>query len=626
MSDVKYKFVFDLDGTLTAEETLPMIGRQFGRQAEIKQITAEVIRGTVPFVTGFLERVRLLGDLDVGKVSDLLAKTRLNLHLKDFVLENQEICAIATGNFRGWIDRLSSKFGCQVFASEGSIGETGHLEISSVLQKEEVVKYFQGEGYRVVFIGEGNNDSEAMRCADLSIAFGLVHEPANSVLQVADYLVYSEVALVRLLQQIKSPVIKESLVLSAAGIGSRLGIGQTKGLLDFFGKSLISHQLSLFEDIVDLRVVVGFQASDLVLEVLKHRTDVVFVYNREFATTGTGMSVYLGSLHGGEHIIAWDGDTIIHPEDVKKCLTSDSEFLGVSYQKTEDGVFANLDKNGDVTGFNRSQGDLEWTGPARLHHSKIVESTGNLYEMITGFLPMPSILLRALDVDTQSDYSAGLQLFKSWYLGNQRSHQYYKSLAESISSPQETRNRAPDSTEWDVALVKRYSSVSHDLLDLGSGTGLMINEIAASFRSVMAVEKYKEFSRFIKPRPNLDIINEDVLNLDIHRKFHLVTLFGLMNFFSDLEAKMIYKKAFESLQAGGQMIVKHQMGIESDVTVTGISEELGVEYFSNYRSLSREKEILLEVGFHVEDEIDIYPPPLNRWPNTHFYALVAQRL
>jgi hypothetical protein len=142
----------------------------------------------------------------------------------------------------------------------------------------------------------------------------------------------------------------------------------------------------------------------------------------------------------------------------------------------------------------------------------------------------------------------------------------------------------------------------------------------------MAVEKYKEFSRFIKPRPNLDIINEDVLNLDIHRKFHLVTLFGLMNFFSDLEAKMIYKKVFESLQAGGQMIVKHQMGIESDVTVTGISEELGVEYFSNYRSLSREKEILLEVGFHVEDEIDIYPPPLNRWPNTHFYALVAQRL
>lgn len=626
VNDRRIKFLFDLDGTLTAEETLPIIGREFGRGHEIAKLTEQVISGTIPFVTGFLDKVRILGDLDVNKISTLLTKTRLNPEIVDFILEDPERAAIVTGNFRGWIEGLVSLFPCEVFASEGLVGSDNRIEITSVLRKEDVVREFQAQGYKVVFIGEGNNDSEAMRWADVSIGFGLVHQPANSVLEIADYLIYCEKALVRLLQQIASPSTGTTLVLSAAGTGSRLGIGQTKGLLDFYGHSLISHQLSLFSDVDDLRVVIGFQGIDLVSEVLKHRDDVLFVFNHNYKSTGTAMSVYLGSLHGREQIIAWDADTIVHPDDVETCLASDSEFLGVSKQQTEEGIFAELDEHGRVMKFTKTPGPLEWTGPAKLNRSKILATQGNLFEMLeVNALPLPSLEVRAMDVDTPSDYETALQLYKSWYLGNRRIHEYYDHMAQTITSPLETRNNAPDSTKWDVELVLNYASATTDLLDLGSGTGLLVNQVAEHFRSVTAVEKYREFSRFIETRPNVSVVNADVLTLEVSRKFQLITLFGLMNFFSDIEAEGIYRKVFEFLEEGGRILVKHQMGIRADVIVTGFSEELGVEYFSNYRGLEREKNLLREVGLQIEEVFDIYPAELNRWQNTHFYALVATR-
>ena len=58
------------------------------------------------------------------------------------------------------------------------------------------------EGEKVIFIGDGNNDVEAMRLADIAIASGLTHMPAKSVLSVANYLVFSEEALCRQLNQL----------------------------------------------------------------------------------------------------------------------------------------------------------------------------------------------------------------------------------------------------------------------------------------------------------------------------------------------------------------------------------------------------------------------------------------
>ena len=57
-------------------------------------------------------------------------------------------------------------------------------------------------GQKVIFIGDGNNDVEAMRLADISIASGITHKPSPGVLSVADYAIFSEEALCRLLYQL----------------------------------------------------------------------------------------------------------------------------------------------------------------------------------------------------------------------------------------------------------------------------------------------------------------------------------------------------------------------------------------------------------------------------------------
>ena len=97
---------------------------------------------------------------------------------------------------------MMQRIGCTYFASEALVKDNHIEKLISILRKEHIVKKFQEEGHRVVFIGDGNNDVEAMRQADVSIASSLTHEPTASVLSVADYWVLNEVSLCRQLNQL----------------------------------------------------------------------------------------------------------------------------------------------------------------------------------------------------------------------------------------------------------------------------------------------------------------------------------------------------------------------------------------------------------------------------------------
>lgn len=136
----------------------------------------------------------------------------------------------------------------------------------------------------------------------------------------------------------------KSVVISCAGIGSRLGLGQTKALIRINGKSLIAWQLELLKEVNDIRVVIGYQANDIIEEILRYRKDVVFVYNHLYFETKTGASFFLGAQHGNELAIEWDGDLLVHPEDVKTILNTEGEFICYAEKSSDEAVYVQTDK------------------------------------------------------------------------------------------------------------------------------------------------------------------------------------------------------------------------------------------------------------------------------------------
>ena len=107
----------------------------------------------------------------------------------------------------------------------------------------------------------------------------------------------------------------KSVVISCAGIGSRLGLATTKALVEIDGMTVIARQLQALRGVKDIRVVVGYQAGDVIAEVRRYRPDAVFCYNHDYFSTKTGASFYLGARHGRDYAIELDGDLLIHPDD-----------------------------------------------------------------------------------------------------------------------------------------------------------------------------------------------------------------------------------------------------------------------------------------------------------------------
>lgn len=200
MSNIK--FIFDLDGIVTSQETLPLIAKHFKVEEDIENLTKETIQGNIPFIESFIRRVFILGKLPVSEVAILLEKTKTYPQLLDFIHRNLSNCVIATGNLECWSDKLLARIGCESYCSESIVENNQVVKLTKILRKELVVEKYQQEGYKVVFIGDGNNDLEAMRTADIAIAVGMTHFPSKSILPITNYLIFNETALCRQLNQL----------------------------------------------------------------------------------------------------------------------------------------------------------------------------------------------------------------------------------------------------------------------------------------------------------------------------------------------------------------------------------------------------------------------------------------
>jgi SAM-dependent methyltransferase len=160
---------------------------------------------------------------------------------------------------------------------------------------------------------------------------------------------------------------------------------------------------------------------------------------------------------------------------------------------------------------------------------------------------------------------------------------------------------------------------------LGTGTGLIVNKIYDKIGNITCVEPFEGFTKYIAHSENIKVEHQTLMGFEPSETFDLITVFGVMHYFNEKESIEIYKKYFPALKKGGRLIVKNQFGVSEDVIVDGYSEEQKTNYFASYRHIDKEVKILETIGYKNLEVVDIYPPECNRWANTHFYAIVAEK-
>lgn len=182
-----------------------------------------------------------------------------------------------------------------------------------------------------------------------------------------------------------------------------------------------------------------------------------------------------------------------------------------------------------------------------------------------------------------------------------------------------------DYTDIDAEFILKYANLDSNILDIGTGTGLIINKIYDKVSSIDCLEPFEDFSKYIIKNDNINVINKSIFEYNTDKTFDIITIFGSMHYFSREEAEKIYSLSYSLLKTSGKLIIKNQFGVSEDVTVQGYSHEQKADYYAQYRHLDKEVELLKSLGFKNVETDDIYPPEANRWDNTHFYAIVAEK-
>ena len=198
-------------------------------------------------------------------------------------------------------------------------------------------------------------------------------------------------------------------------MGTRLGAGVPKAIVNVGEKPIIIHQLELLNDFDDVRVVVGFQADKVIEIVQKFRRDVMFCFNNDFRTTGTAASFSKGLINAKEYAVALDGDLLVHPDDLKVFLERDEELIGGCTPGTDNPVLMTLDENERVIEFSREKGSLEWTGLAQIKTERLIPDTKHVYQMLEPLMPIKVMKIRTKEIDTMHDYDNAVQWIENGY-------------------------------------------------------------------------------------------------------------------------------------------------------------------------------------------------------------------
>ena len=192
-------FAFDLDGTVTEHELLPLIAAEVGLQTEIRTLTNLTLNGTIGFEESLRLRVAILRSIPISTVTSLIRQVPLNQDIAEFIEKNRDKCCIVTGNLDVWIAPIIERLGCKFYTSVARASGDRLISLDRILHKSEPIRVLKEQTQHVIAIGESVNDVPMFEAADVGIAFAGVHPPSRQLVEISDYVVFEGKALCRLL-------------------------------------------------------------------------------------------------------------------------------------------------------------------------------------------------------------------------------------------------------------------------------------------------------------------------------------------------------------------------------------------------------------------------------------------
>ena len=176
---------FDMDSTLIQTEWIDELAERAGVGEQVREITAQAMRGEIDFKESFTRRVALLKGLDVSVMQDIAEHLPIT-EGTDRLMSVLKTCgykiAILSGGFTYFGEYLQRRYGIDyVYANELEIDENGKLtgryqgEVVDGRRKADLLKLIaQSERVNLaqtIAVGDGANDLPMLSEAGLGIAF-----------------------------------------------------------------------------------------------------------------------------------------------------------------------------------------------------------------------------------------------------------------------------------------------------------------------------------------------------------------------------------------------------------------------------------------------------------------------
>lgn len=135
----------------------------------------------------------------------------------------------------------------------------------------------------------------------------------------------------------------------------------------------------------------------------------------------------------------------------------------------------------------------------------------------------------------------------------------------------------------DIFLIKIYSSINQNILDLGCGKGYLSYEFAKRGNKILAIDGSNSMLNYAKTKnnhPNIEYILSDLRNLNLKQKFDLV--FAINSFVHIKKLEPILVEIRKSLKKTGKLILCFPHPLQNIKEIRDYSKEKIIKTKTKY--------------------------------------------